>query len=63
MVVDTSGNDGSNNNNKYYSFGGILKGKTIDMWIGIGYIVVVICYMVYTIVWDSEMLDNNDKKF
>jgi hypothetical protein len=33
------------------------------MWIGIGYIVVVIGYMAYTIVWDSEMLDNNDKKF
>jgi len=29
-VVDTSGSDGSNNNNKYYSFGGILKMETID---------------------------------
>lgn len=37
--------------------------EKIDMWIGIGYIVVVICYIVYTIVWDSEMLDNNDNKF
>ena len=63
MVVDTSDYGNSNNNNKYYSVGGILKMEKIDMWIGIGYIVVVICYIVYTIVWDSEMLDSNDNKF
>ena len=63
MVVDTSDYGNINNNNKYYSVGGILKMEKIDMWIGIGYIVVVICYIVYTIVWDSEMLDNNDNKF